>query len=133
MSKSKFYLGKGSLDRLRLVHPLLSACVCLAIKKTTLDFTVLEGVRSYERQGQLYSTGASRSMDSKHLVQNDGYSHAVDIGPLVSGEIPWDTWNAFVVVNEAMQKAAEEIGVTLTWGGSWTSFKDGPHFQIEGV
>lgn len=130
---SNFYLGRQSLDRLRLVHPLLSACVCLAIKKTTLDFTVLEGVRSYERQKQLYGSGASKTMDSRHLFQNDGYSHAVDLGPLVDGEIPWDTWNAFVVVNEAMQEAAKDLGVKLTWGGSWTSFKDGPHFQIEGV
>jgi len=130
---NKFYLGKRSIGRLSRVHPLLSACVCLAIKKTTLDFTVLEGVRSVGRQEQLYETGASQTFDSKHLVQGDGYCHAVDLGPLVDGKVPWDTWNAFVVVNEAMQKAAEELGATITWGGSWTSFKDGPHFQIEGV
>ena len=25
----------------------------------------------------------------------------------------------------------EELNVKITWGGDWTSFRDGPHFQIE--
>ena len=29
-----------------------------------------------------------------------------------------------------MKLAAEDIGIPLEWGGDWTSFKDGPHFQL---
>jgi len=24
-----------------------------------------------------------------------------------------------------------ELGVKIVWGGSWASFKDGPHFELD--
>ena len=35
------------------------------------------------------------------------------------------------IIVPAMQQAAKELGVKLTWGGSWKTFPDGPHFQID--
>jgi peptidoglycan L-alanyl-D-glutamate endopeptidase CwlK len=29
-----------------------------------------------------------------------------------------------------MKQAAMDLGVQIEWGGDWTSFKDGPHFQL---
>jgi peptidoglycan L-alanyl-D-glutamate endopeptidase CwlK len=29
-----------------------------------------------------------------------------------------------------VKTAAVEIGVEIEWGGDWTKFKDGPHWQL---
>ncbi len=52
-----FKLGERSLSRLQGVHPDLVKVVKRAIELTTVDFTVLEGLRSVERQRQLYEAG----------------------------------------------------------------------------
>ena len=70
-----FKLGARSLTRLRGVHPDLVKVVTRAIEISTLDFTVLEGVRSLERQQALVEAGASQTLKSRHLT-----GHAVDLG-----------------------------------------------------
>ena len=71
--------SKRSKEKLKGVHPDLVKVVKEAIKH--VDFTVLEGVRSLERQEELVRQGKSKTMNSKHLVQIDGYAHALDIAP----------------------------------------------------
>jgi peptidoglycan L-alanyl-D-glutamate endopeptidase CwlK len=29
-----------------------------------------------------------------------------------------------------MKDAAKDLKVPITWGGDWTMFKDGPHFEL---
>jgi imidazole glycerol phosphate synthase subunit HisF len=106
------------------VHPDLQKVVKRAIQLTTIDFTVLEGVRSKERQRELYNAGKSKTLNSYHLT-----GHAVDIAPVVGGRVSWD-WKYYHPVAEAMKAAAKELGVQITWGGDWKTFKDGPHWQI---
>jgi len=119
-----FKLSQKSLDRLAGVHPDLVACVKRAIEISTVDFAVLEGVRSKARQEQLVAAGASQTMNSRHLT-----GHAVDLGAMVSGTVRWD-WPLYFKVADAMKKAAAELGTPLEWGGDWKKFKDGPHFQL---
>lgn len=149
-----FSLGVRSRLALVGVHPRLAEVVRLAIKYSGQDFRVHEGVRDRERQRRLYSSGASRTMQSKHLIQPDGYGHAVDLVPLVDGDLRWE-WPLIYPIAEAMHRAAEELNVPLTWGGVWDrpflalsrpalrlevrhyqerhpgpDFIDGPHYQI---
>ncbi len=119
-----FVLSKKSLDRLSGVHPDLVRVVKRAIEITTVDFAVLEGVRSKSRQEQLVKAGASQTMNSRHLT-----GHAVDLGAYVSGSVRWD-WPLYHKIAAAMKQAASELGVPLEWGGDWRTFKDGPHFQL---
>ncbi|MFA1686573.1 M15 family metallopeptidase [Achromobacter dolens] len=119
-----------SLDRLSGVHPDLVAVVKLAIQRTAVDFTVVEGLRTAERQRELVAQGASQTQNSYHLKQTDGYGHAVDLAPLVGGAIPWDDWAQFRALAETVKECAAELGVPVEWGGDWKTFKDGPHFQI---
>lgn len=119
-----FKLSQKSLDRLTGVHPDLVACVKRAIELSTVDFAVLEGVRSKARQEQLVAAGASQTMNSRHLT-----GHAVDLGAMVSGTVRWD-WPLYFKVADAMKSAASELSVPLEWGGDWTTFKDGPHWQL---
>jgi peptidoglycan L-alanyl-D-glutamate endopeptidase CwlK len=118
-----FRLSARSLKRLVGVHPDLVRVVKHAIGITSVDFAVLEGVRSAERQQELVLAGASQTMNSRHLT-----GHAVDLGAYVAGEIRWD-WPLYHKIAAAMIHAASELGVPLEWGGNW-KFKDGPHYQL---
>jgi peptidoglycan LD-endopeptidase CwlK len=119
-----FKLGNRSLERLEGVHPDLVSVVKRAIGETEVDFTVLEGLRSEERQRKLVESGASTTMRSRHLS-----GHAVDLGAYVDGSVRWD-WPLYDKIAVAMKKAASDIGVRLEWGGDWSTFRDGPHFQL---
>lgn len=119
-----YNLGKTSRARLEGVHPDLVGVVERAIELTTIDFSVHEGLRSRERQAQLVRTGASQTMNGKHLRQADGYGHAVDLLPWLdtdgngSKEISWH-WEHYYPLAEAMREAAQELGVRIRWGGHW--------------
>lgn len=127
---SKFQLSQRSLTRLAGVHPDLVAVVKLAIQRTAVDFTVVEGVRTVAQQREYIARGVSKTMNSYHLPQADGLGHAVDLAPLVGGAIPWNDWQAFADLAGVVKACAAELGVPVEWGGDWKTFKDGPHFQI---
>ena len=119
-----FKLTKDSLSKLSGVHPDLVKLVNRAIEITPIDFRVLEGLRTKERQAQLKAEGKSKTLKSRHLT-----GHAVDIAPIVNGEVSWD-WDDYYPLAKAVKQAAKELGIRIEWGGDWTSFKDGPHWQI---
>lgn len=151
-----FVLGKTSMSRLVGVHPDLVACVERAIQLTAVDFTVMQGLRSLEEQKQHVANGTSRTMNSKHLVQPDGYGHAVDLVPWIDGRAQWD-WKGCFAIAAAMKLASAEKGVRLRWGGAWDrslsdligtaagmevahegylrrvphGLADGPHFELQ--
>jgi peptidoglycan L-alanyl-D-glutamate endopeptidase CwlK len=153
----KFQLSSRSLARLDGVHPKLVAVVKRAIEITDVDFGVTEGVRSLETQRQYYAAGKSQTMKSKHLRQEDGYSHAVDLVAYVGSNVSWEL-NLYDNICDAMRRAAREVGIGLTWGAAWhidqieeydgsseqamldyidlrrsegrRPFIDGPHYQI---
>lgn len=127
---SNFQLSQRSLTRLLGVHPDLVAIVILAIQRTPVDFTVIEGVRTVAQQREYVARGTSKTMNSYHLPQADGLGHAVDLAPLVGGAIPWNNWPAFTDLAGVVKACAAELGVPVEWGGDWKTFKDGPHFQI---
>lgn len=126
---SRFVLGKRSTDNLQGVHPDLVLVVRRALELSPVDFTVIEGLRSRERQAELHKQGFTRTMNSRHF-KNDktGFGHAVDIVPL---PVDWNNHEPFHRVAAAIKKAADELGVKITWGGDWRTFKDLPHYQIE--
>jgi peptidoglycan LD-endopeptidase CwlK len=105
-----------------------------------LDFTVLEGLRTVERQKQLVKQGASKTMNSRHIT-----GHAVDLGALIEGEVRWD-WGLYLKLGEVIRAASLAEKVPVRWGGTWKllsaiegpitakilsrSFPDGPHFEL---
>lgn len=145
LEASGFELGDKSLKRLEGVNNNLVKVVKRAIEITPIDFMVVEGVRTKERQRQLVAKGASKTMNSRHLT-----GHAVDIAPVVNGQVSWD-FNDYYPLAKAMAQAATELGVKVRWGGAWTTitgkdgtpqdwvkayragggrFLDGPHFEL---
>lgn len=117
-------LGGRSKSRLKGVHPDLVKVVERAIQITVVDFTVLEGVRDSARQRILVDSGASQTLNSRHIT-----GHAVDLGAWVDDQVDW-SWPLYPKIAAAMKEAAKQVCVPIEWGGDWRTFKDGPHFQL---
>lgn len=133
-------LGQRSLSRLEGVHPDLVRVVKKAAALSSLDFTVLEGLRTVERQKQLLKQGATRTMNSRHIT-----GHAVDLAPMVGVTVRWD-WPLYLQLAEIVRSASVSENVPIRWGGTWKllsaingpitakvlsrSFPDGPHFEL---
>lgn len=123
-------LGQRSLARLDGAHPDLVRVIKHAATISDIDFTVLEVLRTPERQRRLMASGATRTMKSRHLPHpGDGKSRAVDIAPMIVGEVSW-AWPHYHRLAAIIKRAAAEIGVPIEWGGDWRTFKDGPHWQL---
>lgn len=126
-----YKFGKTSKERLEGVHPRLIAVAERALSYGILDMTVVPygGLRTVADQKKLYDRGASKTMNSRHLPQSDGYGHAIDLAPY---PVDWNDIDRFLLQGSLMFRAAAEEGVIITWGGHWKRFKDYPHFQLEG-
>lgn len=154
-----YVLGKNSLSRLQGVHPQLVAVAKRAIELTDQDFTVQEGLRTLATQQEYVRRGVSKTLNSKHLKQPDGFGHAVDLVPWINGQPRWE-WPPIYKIARAVDDAAQALGVKLIWGGVWdmrmdeyggseaamkaavngyvdrrralgrTAFIDGPHYQL---
>lgn len=123
--KPQFRFSQISEHNLRGIHPDLVLIVRRALILSTVDFRVIEGIRTPERQRQLVRNGSSKTLNSRHLT-----GHAVDLAPMINNKIPWEDWGAFHQVAKAMKQAAQEMELPLQWGGDWKTFKDGPHFEL---
>ncbi|MGQ2972091.1 MAG: M15 family metallopeptidase [Brevundimonas mediterranea] len=128
-----YTLSKRSTDALIGVEPRLVRVVKRAISITTQDFLVTEGVRTPERQRQLYAQGRTApgkkvtwTLKSNHFVQASGYGHAVDLSPF---PVDWNDLRKFHLIADAMKRAALMEGVKMEWGGDWQT-KDLPHYQL---
>lgn len=147
-----FKFSQRSLDRLQGVKPELVAVVKRAIELSSVDFGVIEGLRTLETQKRYVETGKSQTMDSKHLTGD-----AVDLVAYVDGQVAWEL-NLYDNIADAMKAAATEKGVGLRWGAAWNvpdirnwqgsmeaamnhyvderrkqgrrPFIDGPHFEL---
>lgn len=146
-----FKLSQRSLDNLEGVKPELVAVVKRAIEITEIDFGVTEGLRTVDKQRELFEKGASQTMASKHITGD-----AVDLVAYIGPKVCWEL-NVYDDIADAMRQAAEELDVELRWGAAWHKslthsgmlagdlmneyidlrraegkrpFIDGPHFEL---
>lgn len=154
-----FTLGDESRARLANVHPDLVRVVERAITMTPQDFKVLEGVRTPERQRELYGQGRTAkelakvglpphlakpsarivtwTLNSNHFKQADGFGHAVDLVPF---PVDWESLVKFDAIAKAMFDAAKAENVAIRWGADWDrdgkprerKESDSPHFELAG-
>ncbi len=137
-----YALGAASIANLRGVHIDLVRVVTLAITLTKVDFKVIEGVRTPERQRALYAQGRTApgpvvtwTLNSNHFRQRDGFGHAVDLLP---APYDWKATAPFDEVARAMRLAGEMLGIPIRWGKDWDGDgrvgekgeSDSPHFEL---
>lgn len=152
---TEYVYGERSHERLKGVHPKLAAVVFRALaimnewKRDTrphTDIMVLEGVRTPQRQKELYAQGRTTpgkivtwTMKSNHFVnEKTGFGHAVDLVPY---PVDWNDLKRFDLVAKAMFQAADELDTPIRWGADWDrdgkyrerGETDSPHFELWGV
>ncbi len=88
-------------------------------ERQNLDYIITCTKRLRAEQKALVAQGLSKTMNSKHLS-----GKAFDIAVLKNGKISW-TFADYLPYGEI----GEAVG--LTWGGRWTTIKDGPHFELK--
>lgn len=108
-----FKLSQRSLDNLNGVDPKLVAVVKRAIELTKVDFGVIEGLRTVERQRELVDKGASQTMASKHVE-----GKAVDLMAYIGSRASWEL-NLYDDIADAVKAAAIELDVPVRWGAAW--------------
>lgn len=118
--------GSRSLKSMQGIHPDLRLVLDKALQDSPLDFVVIEGLRTKERQQQLFDSGASKTLDSRHIT-----GHAVDLLPIGPNGKPAFDWPLYDQLGPAVKKAAADLGIEIDWGGDWKKFKDGPHFELD--
>ena len=109
-----FKLSARSIRKLEGVEKSLVAVVMDAIDLTKVDFGVTYGLRTLEEQKELYESGRSQTMNSKHL---DG--RAVDLVAYFGSDISWEL-NVYDEICDAMAEAARRNSVAIKWGAAWS-------------
>ena len=145
-----YKFGKRSKSRLDTCHKDIVIIMEEAIK--LYDFSVLEGLRTAEKQAEYFETGRSKldgvHKKSKHQDDGSGLSKAIDLMPYKKGS------NAFSgkskdkarfyylggVIKAVAYRLLEEGKIThkIRWGADWDSddlfddqnFDDLPHFEL---
>lgn len=124
-----YKFGKRSRKRLKGVDSRLVNVLNELIK--IMDVTVIEGLRSAERQEELLAQGATKVKYSKHME-----GKAVDICPY---PIDWDDRDRFHYMGGMIRGIAKQLNVNVRWGGDWdsdgevkdNSFDDLVHIEIK--
>ncbi len=113
-----------------LLSPTLRLLMIEAIKDSPIDFTIIETVRTNERQRELVRQGKSQTNKSRHLPSSNisGYGEAVDIAPY---PIDWNDLNRFRKLSEHILKKAKQLNIPITWGGNWKTLVDMPHYELK--
>ncbi len=127
--------GKRSKERLKGVDSRLVSVLNEVVKY--FDITVIEGLRSQERQNKLVAEGKSKTKFGKHVQ-----GKAVDIAPY---PIDWNARDDFHYLGGFVLGVASRMGIDVRWGGDWSdsslsknarttkdnNFDDLVHFEIK--
>ncbi|MCY4418882.1 MAG: hypothetical protein OXB93_03435 [Cytophagales bacterium] len=140
-----FKFSSRSQQKLKTCHQDLQLIAHESLKRSDIDFGIVEGHRSLQRQQLLYQAQRSRidgvSKKGKHNYQP---SLALDIVAYVNGKISYrESYLAYLggVFTSTARYLLEEkfIQHRLRWGGNWDgdgeiitdqSFLDMPHFEL---
>ena len=121
--------GKKSKERLKGVDTKLVNVLNELVK--IMDVTIIEGLRTQERQNELVEKGASKTKYSKHIQ-----GKAVDVAPY---PIDWNDRDRFHYMGGMIRGIAKQLNVNVRWGGDWdgdgetkdNSFDDLVHIEIK--
>jgi len=122
--------GKRSKERLRGIDARLVSVLNELVK--IMDVTIIEGLRSEQRQEKLLKEGSTKTKFSKHIT-----GKAVDLAPY---PIDWEDRDRFHYMGGMIRGIAKQLNVPVRWGGDWDSdgetkdnrFDDLVHVEIKG-
>lgn len=154
----RFYFGKKSVWRMRMVHPALRAIAQRALEITPIDFGIPSGggLRSARRQHEMFLKKKSKcdgvKIKSLHQSQPTAgfldFGHALDVYAYVNGKASWKKHHLSMIA-ASMFIAYDQLHYSdrlknvgdrpqnfkLIWGGNFGkkpfSGWDMPHFEIK--
>jgi len=92
---------------------------------------IIQGPRTVQQEVDAIATHHSAlkdPMNSLHVIgPGRPVSLAVDAGPW---PLDWNDINAFSMLALVVKSCALELGVSITWGGNWETFKDYSHYEL---
>ena len=109
-----YKFGRKSKERLKGVDARLVNVLNELIK--IMDVTIIEGLRSEERQKELLAKGATKVKYSKHME-----GKAVDLAPY---PIDWENRDGFHYMGGMVRGIGKQLGINIRWGGDWDSDGD---------
>jgi len=109
-----YKFGKRSRQRLKGVDTRLINVLNELIKM--MDVTIIEGVRTKERQAELLKQGATKVKYSKHME-----GKAVDLAPY---PIDWENRDGFYYMGGMIRGIAKQLNLRIRFGGDWDSDGD---------
>lgn len=110
---SDFKFGSVSEKNLATVKPQLQVFARELLRRSPVDFRVIEGLRSKERQRSLVNSGASQTMNSRHLTGD-----AIDLVAWSGGAPDW-SWDKVFAIAAHAPAAAVAAGLKVRWGAAW--------------
>jgi peptidoglycan LD-endopeptidase CwlK len=116
-----YTFSKASEAKLAGLDPLMVRVVRRAMGYQTMDFTVIQTLRTPEEAAANLAKGTSATTRSKHLPDARGLSRAVDLAPF---PINWNDTKRFGILMGLMAAAAKEEGVKIRLGGNWDGDND---------
>jgi hypothetical protein len=126
--------GSASERQLGTCHPDLQRLFRRVV--LNWDCQIIEGKRSEAQQRVYLASGASRTLNSKHVYPLDGPSLAADVAPW---PIRWNDYYRFYAFAGFVIGTATELGIKVRWGGNWSGdrddighqiFNDLPHYEL---
>jgi hypothetical protein len=135
-----------SINNLEGIHPFLIKVIKKAIMNTPVPFIITEGVRTLERQKELYAQGRTTwgqivtncdgvKNKSNHQLKEDGYGYAVDLYPCICGYVRIHEQyipEILQIIAEHIKDMAQRLNIFIVWGGDW-EMRDFPHFEFHAV
>jgi len=134
-------LSSKSIAKLDGVEPILKKSVIEACNTSPFDYGIPNdgGLRTPERQKELYSIGRTTELDKKpvtwtldsnHMAESDGFGHAVDLFAYVDKKASWDLKYLEPIVRHIQKYAKDNYDLVIDWGQDLWG-KDGAHIQIK--
>jgi peptidoglycan LD-endopeptidase CwlK len=128
-----FKLGPKSIANMAHLHPDMVAMAHRAIALSPIDWGFTEPLcRTLAQQKEKVRLGFSKTLKSNHLIQADGFGHAVDCVPWINGHFTWggtgegwpividgDKIYPFATIANAWRTAAIEANKPVVWGAVW--------------
>lgn len=127
---TEWSFSSRSEGRLNTCHPILKQVFRRVVR--IHDCTIIEGHRSEEVQTSMLAGGKSQLPWPKSN-HNSFPSLAVDVAPMINGEINWKDWSTWCRFAGVVDAVSWDLNWKLKWGGDWESFRDGPHWELAEV
>lgn len=108
-----FAFGTHSLRELEGIDQQLIELSHMTLNYTPQDFIVFDGLRTQDEQRQLVASGASHTMNSKHLT-----GRAVDLVPWINGRARWELLPC-IEIAKTVWCVAKLNNISLRWGAVW--------------